>query len=126
MTRRSRQRGIGFIGLVFWLGLIGGAYVGISYFPVFTDDYRLKNVARGACNDYLARSVITAGQLEEIFIRKVERESLAELKPQVHAEVDERDFTWAQINVTYTRPWNLLLTKKTYTKAIKWTVRSQR
>ncbi|MCC6807658.1 MAG: hypothetical protein IT381_09560 [Deltaproteobacteria bacterium] len=125
-TSRSRERGLSFIGILMLAAAAGGAYVGLSYFPVFRDDYAIKQIARGSCNDFLAMNVRDGQQLEELFFRRLEQEKLAHLKVKAALNVEEADHRFAAITVTYTRTWNLLFTKKTYSKPIKWTMRTER
>lgn len=127
MTRSNhRARGVGIIGTLFWLAFAAAVYVGVSYMPVLTDDYTLKQVARGVCNDFLARNAVTHEALLDLFNRRVAGEKLAFLKPQAQFELDETGWTYAKVEVKYTRTWKLLWTKKTFVRPMKWTMKSER
>jgi hypothetical protein len=122
----NHERGLGFFGLLFWLAFLGGIYAGVSYLPVLSDDYTLKQVARGVCNDFLARNATTNEHVVDLFHRRVAGEKLDWLKPQVEPELDEQGWMYAKLTVSYTRTWKLLWTKKTFARPMKWTMKSER
>ncbi len=126
-VRMRRQRGLTFVGTLFTLATLVGAYFGMSYLPIFKDDYLIKQLARGACNDFLGRNVTDAAGVEEMFSRAIAREpDYQNLKFQTAAVVDEEEWKFARMTVTYKRTWKLLFTKKSYVRSFKWTVTAER
>lgn len=122
-----RQRGLTFLGTLFLIAALVGGYFGASFLPLFKDDYLIKQLARGACNDFLGRHVTDAAGVEEMFSRAIAKEpDYKDLKFQTSVVVDEEEWKFARITVTYKRTWKLLFTKKSYVRSFKWTVTAER
>jgi hypothetical protein len=120
---RSRQRGLSFLGFLFWCGAIGGIYYGSSIVPIFVDDYLLKNEARGVANEWLGRVVFDPAVLE----RRVREKALAQgIDPKTIDLKIVAEEGKCSISVAYRRVWKLRFTEKAYARKFAWVVKQER
>jgi hypothetical protein len=119
----SKQRGIGFLGVLIWGAVLGGAYYGLSVAPVFFDNMGFKQDARAVCNDWISRMVTDPKELDRRMHVKAHDIGIDPKDFKVTIEASEASVS---ISCEYRRVWKLLFTDKAYARRFAWTVTQKR